>query len=99
MLIGNVRSTALRGVRAVLVCASAILSAGHSSHAATPLALGQIALGVLLGWLLMRHERPRAAPLIPFDLLRLPIFTLSVITSVCAFTAQMSALVSLPFEI
>lgn len=76
---------------------SGLQSLAH--HAATLLALGQIALGVLLGWLLMRHERPRAAPLIPFDLLRLPIFTLSVITSVCAFTAQMSALVSLPFEI
>jgi DHA2 family multidrug resistance protein-like MFS transporter len=70
-----------------------------SHHAATPLALGQIALGALLAGLLIRHELPRAAPLIPFDLLRRPIFALSILTSVCSFTAQMSALVALPFEI
>jgi len=65
----------------------------------SPLALGQIALGALLAGLLIRHELPRAAPLIPFDLLRRPIFALSILTSVCSFTAQMSALVALPFEI
>ena len=70
-----------------------------SHHEATPLALGQIALGGLLVVLLIRHELPRAAPLIPFDLLRRPIFALSILTSVCSFTAQMSALVALPFEI
>ncbi len=68
-------------------------------HAATALALAQIALGALLGWLLTRHELPRAAPLVPFDLLRRPVFTLSLATSVCSFMAQMSALVALPFEI
>ncbi|HEY7996040.1 MAG TPA: MFS transporter, partial [Steroidobacteraceae bacterium] len=47
-------------------------------HAATPLALAQIGLGVVLGWLLTRHERDRAAPLLPFDLLARPIFTLSI---------------------
>ena len=70
-----------------------------SHHEATPLALAQIALGGLLAALLIRHELPRAAPLIPFDLLRRPIFALSILTSVCSFTAQMSALVALPFEI
>ena len=68
-------------------------------HAATPLAVAQIGLGVLLGWLLTRHERGRAAPLLPFDLLARPIFTLSIATSVCSFMAQMSAFVALPFEI
>jgi DHA2 family multidrug resistance protein-like MFS transporter len=68
-------------------------------HAATPLALAQIGVGVVLGWLLTRHERDRSAPLLPFDLLARPIFTLSIATSVCSFMAQMSALVSLPFEI
>jgi DHA2 family multidrug resistance protein-like MFS transporter len=68
-------------------------------HAATPLALAQIGVGILLGWLLTHHERSRSAPLLPFDLLARPIFTLSIATSVCSFMAQMSALVSLPFEI
>ena len=61
--------------------------------------MAQIALGIGLGWLLVRHERPRAAPLLPFDLLQRPIFTLSILTSVCSFMAQMTALVALPFEI
>jgi DHA2 family multidrug resistance protein-like MFS transporter len=61
--------------------------------------LAQIGLGVLFAWLLTRHERPRAAPLVPFDLLARPIFTLSIVTSVLSFMAQMIALVSLPFEI
>ncbi len=67
--------------------------------AATPHALALIACGILLGVLLVRYESAHAAPLIPFDLLRIPLFSMSVATSVCAFVAQMSALVSLPFEI
>ena len=63
------------------------------------LALAQIGSGAVLGWLLVRHERPRAAPLVPFDLLRLRTFALSVAASVCSFSAQMAALVALPFEI
>lgn len=36
-------------------------------------------------------------PLLPLDLLRIPVFGLSVATSICSFGAQMLALVSLPF--
>ncbi|HVN45545.1 MAG TPA: MFS transporter [Steroidobacteraceae bacterium] len=68
-------------------------------RAAAFLALAELAGGCVLGTLLMRHERGRTAPIIPFDLLRLPIFSLSLATSVCSFTAQMSALVALPFEL
>lgn len=65
----------------------------------TALALLQIVGGGLLGWRLVLHEQLRSAPLIPFDLLRIRLFTLSLASSVCAFMAQMGALVSLPFEI
>jgi DHA2 family multidrug resistance protein-like MFS transporter len=68
-------------------------------RAAVLLALGQIGSGCVFAWLLVRHERPRAAPLVPFDLMRIRSFTLSLATSVFSFTAQMSALVALPFEI
>jgi DHA2 family multidrug resistance protein-like MFS transporter len=67
--------------------------------AALLLALPQVLGGCLIGWLLVRHERSRTAPLIPFDLLRIRLFSLSVLTSICSFTAQMAALVALPFEI
>ena len=36
-------------------------------------------------------------PILPFDLLRIPIFSVSVITSICSFIAQMLAMVALPF--
>jgi DHA2 family multidrug resistance protein-like MFS transporter len=68
-------------------------------RAAAWLALLEIGSGALFAWLLVRHERPRAAPIIPFDLLGIRIFRLSLATSVCSFTAQMAALVALPFEI
>lgn len=76
---------------------SGLQSLAH--HAATLHALGLIACGVLLGVLLVRYESTHPAPLIPFDLLRIRLFSLSVATSICAFMAQMSALVSLPFDI
>lgn len=46
---------------------------------------------------LVRREMPRAAPLIPLDLLRDGSFRVSVIASVCCFAGQMMGLVALPF--
>jgi MFS transporter, DHA2 family, multidrug resistance protein len=66
---------------------------------ATTLAILQLVAGLVFGVLLARHELPRVAPLIPFDLLRIRLFSLSVVTSICSFCAQMAALVALPFEI
>ena len=79
-----------------------LLLAGLQSlahHSATPVALAQIAGGAVVGYALVRHELPRTAPLIPFDLMRVRLFRLSLAASTCAFIGQMSALVSLPFEI
>lgn len=53
--------------------------------------------GVGAGWLLVRRSMPQARPLIPLDLLRSRLFSLSVGTSVASFTAQMLAFVALPF--
>jgi hypothetical protein len=36
-------------------------------------------------------------PILPFDLFRIPLFSLSVGTSVCSYAAQIVAYVSLPF--
>jgi DHA2 family multidrug resistance protein-like MFS transporter len=65
---------------------------------------GQPVLGVLLvaGGMaafvvLAMKGRGEANPILPIDLLRIPIFGLSVATSICSFCAQMLALVSLPF--
>ncbi|MFC2969826.1 MFS transporter [Acidimangrovimonas pyrenivorans] len=47
--------------------------------------------------LLIRHERRVDRPMLPLDLFRIPIFSLSVAASISAFTAQILAFVSLPF--
>jgi DHA2 family multidrug resistance protein-like MFS transporter len=70
-----------------------------AQDAVTPLAFAEIAAGCILGALLVRHEMSRDAPLIPLDLLRVRLFSLSVATSVCSFMAQTVGLVALPFEI
>lgn len=52
---------------------------------------------LVFGTLLVRRQLWRTSPLLPIDLLRIPIFSLSVVTSICSFMAQMLAFVSLPF--
>lgn len=59
--------------------------------------LWKLGVGLAAGVLLVRRELKRDAPLVPFDLLRIPIFGLSIATSVVSFTAQMMAFVGLPF--
>jgi DHA2 family multidrug resistance protein-like MFS transporter len=60
--------------------------------------VGLFIIGFLLcGTALVRRQAGRAAPLLPTDLLRIPIFALSVAASICSFTAQMLAFVSMPF--
>jgi MFS transporter, DHA2 family, multidrug resistance protein len=76
---------------------SGLQSLAH--QAAAPLALIDIAAGGILALLLVRHELRREAPMIPLDLLRIRVFSLSLITSVCSFMAQTTALIALPFEI
>ncbi|HUI62809.1 MAG TPA: MFS transporter [Steroidobacteraceae bacterium] len=65
----------------------------------TTLAVLQMAAGGLLALALVRHEIHRAAPIVPFDLLKIRLFSLSLATSVTSFMAQMAGLVALPFEI
>ncbi|MDB5819594.1 MAG: transporter [Rhizobacter sp.] len=61
------------------------------------LAIGEIVFGLAaLAWLI-RHQSRQSAPLVPLDLMRIPIFSLSVVTSVCSYAAQILAYVSLPF--
>ncbi len=60
-------------------------------------AVGELAAALAAGLALVRREAATAAPLIPVDLLRIPIFALSVATSVCSFAAQSLAFVALPF--
>lgn len=60
-------------------------------------AAGLLVLAALLLRALLHHERDRPAPLLPLDLLRIPVVRLAVAASVCAFAAQLAAMVALPF--
>ena len=57
----------------------------------------ELVVAGVAGWLLVRRQLSRASPLLPIDLLRIPIFALSIATSICSFAAQTLAYVSLPF--
>ncbi|HYE39825.1 MAG TPA: MFS transporter, partial [Ramlibacter sp.] len=56
-----------------------------------------LAAGVAVGWFYLRRMRHQDAPLFPVDLLRIPVFALSMCTSVTAFAAQTLAFIALPF--
>ncbi|WP_339784549.1 MFS transporter [uncultured Brevundimonas sp.] len=61
------------------------------------LAGGLAAASLVCIGLLVRREGPKAAPLVPLDLLRQTSLRLSVIASVLCFTGQTAAMVALPF--
>jgi len=70
-------------------------AAGHGER---PVLIAAEAAGLIVtGYLLVQRQAGSPAPLLPTDLLRIPMFSLSVGTSICSFAAQMLALVSLPF--
>ena len=52
---------------------------------------------LVTGFFFVRRQLTLPVPLLTVDLLRIPLFSLSICTSVCSFCAQMLALVSLPF--
>lgn len=56
-----------------------------------------LAGALLCGAWLLRRQRGQAAPMLPVDLLRRPLFALSAFTSTASFTTQGLAFVSLPF--
>ena len=51
----------------------------------------------VVGYVMVRRERSTASPMLPVDLMRIPLFALSIGTAICSFAGQMLALVSLPF--
>ncbi len=75
-----------------------IMGVDGYAHGETGLAATiELAACAVLGALLVRRQLDRASPLLPVDLLRIPLFRLSAATSVLSFGAQTLAFVSLPF--
>ncbi len=65
-------------------------------HSLTLIAAEVVAM-LVIGYVFIRRQLGLPVPLLPVDLLRIPLFSLSICTSICSFCAQMLALVSLPF--
>lgn len=59
--------------------------------------LALLAAGVALGVYYVRRQLRLEVPMLALDLLRIPIFALSMCTSVAAFAAQMLSYIALPF--
>ena len=74
---------------------AAIDSVGHGETLLY--CLSEFAIAAAAGLLLVLRQTRMASPLLPLDLLRIPIFALSISTSIASFCGQMLAFVSLPF--
>jgi DHA2 family multidrug resistance protein-like MFS transporter len=74
---------------------AAIDSLGHGETLLTCIA--EFCIAVIAGVWLVYRQTHLASPLLPVDLLRIPVFALSIATSICSFCAQMLAGVAIPF--
>ncbi|WP_233127710.1 MFS transporter [Acetobacter sp. DsW_059] len=74
-----------------------VLAVDALSAGAHKLAELEAALCIASTIALIYHQRKQPHPLLPLDLLRIPLFALSIAASVCAYAAQIMAYVSLPF--
>jgi DHA2 family multidrug resistance protein-like MFS transporter len=88
----------IAGLFNVAAFGMAILALGDAAHRVGMRTLIPEALIALFFFvLLLRRQKGHPAPLLPVDLFRLPLFTLSTLTAVCTFAAQALAFVALPF--
>ena len=73
----------------------------HGGAQSTPHAAitggAMLVAGLLVGWWYLHRQWRLATPLFPIDLLRIPVFALSMVSSVTAFAAQTLAYLCLPF--
>jgi MFS transporter, DHA2 family, multidrug resistance protein len=74
---------------------AAIDSVGHGE--ALFLCLTEFGIAAVAGVLLVFRQTHMVSPLLPVDLLRIPIFALSIGTSIASFCGQMLAFVAIPF--
>jgi len=74
---------------------SGIESLGHGGSGLQ--ALAEVVGAAVAGWFLARRQVARTNPLLPVDLLRRPVFALSVAAATFSFAAQAMAFVTLPF--
>ena len=74
-----------------------VFGAENVAREGNPIAIVMVVAGVAAGAALVVREWSKPTPLMPLDLLRIPIFSLSILTSIVSFAAQMLAYVAIPF--
>lgn len=75
-----------------------VLGVDEFAHHAHPwVATTELGGAVGAGVWLIRIESSRAHPLLPLDLIRMPMFAMSIIVSIASYGAQLLAYISLPF--
>jgi len=75
-----------------------IFALGDTGHGEAPwLVALQMFGAVVAGFFFVRRQRHLPLPMLPLDLFRLPIFSLSVGTAICSHLAQTMAFLALPF--
>jgi DHA2 family multidrug resistance protein-like MFS transporter len=75
-----------------------MLGIGSAAHHERPAYIAiELIAAIGLGWVLIRRQADHPAPILPIDLFRRPLFTLSTATAICSFAVQGLAFVSLPF--
>ncbi|MEO7241281.1 MAG: MFS transporter, partial [Variovorax sp.] len=90
----------------LLVLAADLLGARHGAGGGVAegtvvfpltLRLAVLAAGLAVAAIYVHRQLRRPTPLLPVDLLRIPVFALSICTSIAAFSAQMLAFIALPY--
>jgi DHA2 family multidrug resistance protein-like MFS transporter len=90
----DIASAALNAVTFGLFIA-ALDGFGHGQPAASVLV--ELAISIAVGFVFVRRQLRLPAPMLPVDLFRLPIFSLSVATSISCYAAQSLGFIALPF--
>ncbi|WP_271671600.1 MFS transporter [Bradyrhizobium sp. CCBAU 51627] len=74
-----------------------VIGVGTLGSSDARIGIGEIVAGLFCFGLFIRQQQKHPMPMLPFDLYRIPAFSLSVWTSVCSYAAQILTYVSLPF--
>ncbi len=73
----------------------ALMGFAHGMHYSVSLVM--LAGCAAVGYVYFKREEKADSPIFPVDLIKIPLFRKSVLTSSCSFMAQMLVIVSLPF--
>jgi DHA2 family multidrug resistance protein-like MFS transporter len=89
------RASALLSAIAITSLMFALIQVGQQAHWSV-IAMAAV-VGTVFTAVLLRRQSDHAAPMLPVDLMRRPMFALSALTAFASFGAQSLAFVALPF--